>query len=519
VFCGGLVAAVGCVVLVGWHFDIIVLRRLLPGVPQTTPLSAVTLILLGIALILARRAVGNQAARGFTVACTAVATLVIVLMAWAGVHYVLRLDGNIELLLYPELVRDNGGIYPGRPSPQTVIAVILIAGAIGLAPRPSWRTKRWVLGLMLAGLILPWLAMFGYASSTNPFYALTYNPQTGMSPLTAMMCIILSVGVLAIRPGEGLLGVLLAPTAGGHMVRRLLPIVLIIPLFFGWLVTYGRSASFFDTATGFALSWGITSLFFAALVLWQAMTLHKYDMRLKMHADALERSNMDLQQFAYVTSHDLQAPLRSISGFVQLIQQTYQGRLDAEADDWIARTVASAQQMQTMIRDILLWSRIDSRSRPFEPVPLDEVFQEAVIGLASSIRDAGATVTADALPTVPGDRSQLVNLLQNLIGNGLKYQGDAAPVVHVSADRAEGRWSISVRDNGIGIEPQHHERIFEMFRRLHTQKDYPGTGIGLAICRRVVDRHGGAIWVTSVPAEGSAFHFSIPDQETATNDG
>jgi PAS domain S-box-containing protein len=226
----------------------------------------------------------------------------------------------------------------------------------------------------------------------------------------------------------------------------------------------------------------------------------------------LENSNIELQQFAYVASHDLQSPLRSISGFVQLLKMDYEEKLDDQGRDYIRRTVQSIAQMQTLIRDLLSYSRVESRSRPFLPVPLMDVFHGAVSLLESSIRDAGGKVTCDELPIVLGDSSQLAQLMQNLIGNGLKYHGTEPPHVHVSAELGikKSECIVSVRDNGIGIDPKYFGRIFEIFKRLHDQKEYPGTGIGLAVCRRVVERHGGVIWVESEPGYGSNFCFSIP---------
>ena len=231
----------------------------------------------------------------------------------------------------------------------------------------------------------------------------------------------------------------------------------------------------------------------------------------------LERSNIELQQFAYIASHDLQSPLRSISGFVQLLRSEYDGKLDKQADDWIRRTIQAIGQMQTMIRDVLAYSRVDSRSRPFAPTAFLDVFNDAVALLESSIQDAGGQVSCGELPVVSGDRSQLVQLMQNLIGNGLKYHGDKSPNVYVSAESKGSEWIFSVRDNGIGIDPKYHERIFEIFKRLHDQTEYPGTGIGLAVCRRVVARHGGRIWLESEAGHGSVFHFTLQGSDK-TND-
>jgi PAS domain S-box-containing protein len=232
----------------------------------------------------------------------------------------------------------------------------------------------------------------------------------------------------------------------------------------------------------------------------------------------LEQSNIELQQFAYIASHDLQSPLRSISGFVQLLKMEYEDKLDEQAGDWIRRTVQAIELMQTLIRDLLAYSGVDSRSRPFGQTSFLDIFNEILALLESSIRDSAGQVTCGDLPTVMGDHSQLVQLMQNLVSNGLKYHSEKPPHVHVSAERNQNEWILSVRDNGIGIQTKHHERVFEIFKRLHSQTEYPGTGIGLAVCRRVVERHSGRIWLESEPGHGSVFHFTIPDGSAKPND-
>jgi light-regulated signal transduction histidine kinase (bacteriophytochrome) len=232
---------------------------------------------------------------------------------------------------------------------------------------------------------------------------------------------------------------------------------------------------------------------------------------------ALEVSNLELQQFAYIASHDLQTPLRSIAGFSEILREELGGTLGEQADSYLQRIISNVERMRTLVEDLLSFSRVESRSQPFEAVSLDETLLQAKMMLEASIADGGAQISTDPLPTVMGDRTQLCQVLQNLIGNALKYRSNETPRVHVSARLENAAWVVSVRDNGIGIGAKHHEKIFEIFHRLHTQEAYPGTGIGLAVCRRIVHRHGGGIWVDSQPGQGSTFHFSLPLQQVVTS--
>jgi PAS domain S-box-containing protein len=244
----------------------------------------------------------------------------------------------------------------------------------------------------------------------------------------------------------------------------------------------------------------------------------KAEQELAVANQVLEESNLELKQFAYIASHDLQSPLRSIAGFVQLLQQEYEGELDEQAQDWIRRTVLAVARMQTLIRDLLSYSRVDARSGPFTQIPFLDIVNDALTLLESSIHDSRGQVTCGKLPIVMGDRSQLVQLMQNLISNGFAYRSDKPSRIDISATLSGKDWIFSVRDNGIGIDPKHYEHIFEIFKRLHNQRDHPGTGIGLAVCRRVVNRHGGKIWVESEPGYGSTFHFTIPEGTEPTNE-
>jgi PAS domain S-box-containing protein len=224
----------------------------------------------------------------------------------------------------------------------------------------------------------------------------------------------------------------------------------------------------------------------------------------------LARSNSELEQFAYVASHDLQEPLRMVGSYVQLLERNYKGLLDAKGREYVEYAVDGAKRMQMLINDLLAYSRVRTQGEEFVPVDCGEIVRQAIGDLQAAIDESGAAVICDSLPVVFGDRTQLTQLFRNLLSNAVKFRGERSPEVRISAEQADGKWRLVVKDNGIGIDPQYFERIFLIFQRLHPRRLYPGTGIGLAICKRIVDRHGGAIWVESEPGGGAAFYFTLP---------
>jgi PAS domain S-box-containing protein len=240
--------------------------------------------------------------------------------------------------------------------------------------------------------------------------------------------------------------------------------------------------------------------------------LRRVNEQLQEQAEELAATNKDLEQFAYVASHDLQEPLRAVGGFVTLLQQRYRGRLDERADSYIGAAVDGVTRMQALINGLLEYSRVGTRGNVSVPAPADDALQEARANLQTLIQESGAVITADPLPVVPADAVQLTHVFQNLIANAIKFRAERAPEIQVGARRQDAAWLFWVRDNGIGIDPQYRERIFMIFQRLHTRTQYPGTGIGLAICKRIVERHGGKIWVESQPGQGSTFYFTLPDK-------
>lgn len=234
---------------------------------------------------------------------------------------------------------------------------------------------------------------------------------------------------------------------------------------------------------------------------------------LRQHAQELERSNADLEQFAYVASHDLSEPLRTISGFVQLLSSRYRGQLDDQADQFIDYVVDGAGRMRALIDGLLLYSRASSMEQDRRPVPLAQTVARVRSSLGPALQESGGEIVAEELPEVVADPTQLEQILQNLIANALKFRGADPPEVRVLAAREPGAWRVTVQDNGMGIEERHVEKAFQMFGRLNAREAYAGTGIGLAVCKRVVERHGGRIWLESEVGRGSAFHFTLADVE------
>ncbi len=234
---------------------------------------------------------------------------------------------------------------------------------------------------------------------------------------------------------------------------------------------------------------------------------------------ALARSNDELEQFAYVVSHDMQQPLSLVSSYLELLGEACRGKLEAEDLSYLERAMAGAVRMQAMVDAVLGYARVDARGGEFEPVDLEAVLLEVESRLREEITSAEAKITHDPLPSVAADEGQMEQLLQNLISNALKFAGDHPPRVHLAAEEQEKEWLVSVRDEGVGLDPKAADRIFVMFQRLHTEKEYPGTGIGLAICKRIVERHGGRIWVESQPQHGATFWFTMPKRQDDDEEG
>ncbi|MFC6764693.1 ATP-binding protein [Natrinema soli] len=262
--------------------------------------------------------------------------------------------------------------------------------------------------------------------------------------------------------------------------------------------------------TGFSSVAGYGVGTYAAQAKTHARRLERQNHLLEQTQRQLEESNERLEQFAYAASHDLQEPLRMVSSYLGLIERQYGDELDEDGEEFLDYAIDGSERMKEMIDGLLEYSRVDTQGNPLEPVDLEEVLVNVRKDLELQIEETGTTIKTGELPRVEGDESQLRQLFQNLLSNAIEYNSDEPPRIDVSAERDAEEWMISVRDNGIGIDPEDQDRVFEVFQRLHSQEEHSGTGIGLALCKRIVERHGGEIEVDSTPGEGTTFVFSLP---------
>jgi len=489
---GMLAMLAGYHILLGWAFNIPVLRS--PGAhfAEFTAAGSVCAILCGLALyVLSATWISTHFRTRTVVTC-------------AGISMLIAVFSLMERALGWQ---PGTGHWPFWPMTYaSAIGFILIAASLLLID--GLRTYR--LGELLALIAVA----FSTLSWTIYLYGAQALPQQ-MTVYASVITFMLAAGVMCARPDRGFMAKITSDSFGGIMARRLLPASMIIPIILGLVELYGQHNELYPTRQGVAVFTILDVVVFVGVVWWGVNSLHRMDTirrkaenELKQTADKLARSNADLEQFAYVASHDLKEPLRAISGSVQILQQQYHDNSDA--DEVIKHTVDGATRMQRLIDDLLTYSRLTTREAPLQPADANVIFDEAKANLESAIRESKAQVTADELPTVMGDQTQLLQVMQNLIANGIKYRSERTPKIHVSADENDGEWVISVRDNGIGIAPQYAQRIFRIFQRLHSRREYSGTGIGLAVCKKIIERHGGRIWVESEPEEGSTFFFTLP---------
>jgi signal transduction histidine kinase len=497
----GIIAImVGYHVLLGWLFDIRILTS--PGMAFSTMKTnaAICSILTGISLLQARKGCLSGKKQLLVRICSGI-TIVIAFLTLTEYLFGWHLSGDKWLFS----INETQG---GRMAFTTALAFLMLGTSMILIDRP--KSYHIAESLALISAVIALFAVTGYMYRAQAFY--------GQMPLYASFVIfVLSIGILFARGDRGFMAKITSNSFGGIMARRLLPATLITPIAIGWLQYEGQRRGIYQPEPGSALSAVANVVIFLSVIWWSVNSLHRMDTKrrqaekeLQETAAKLGRSNADLEQFAYVTSHDLKEPLRAISGSVQILQNYYKDNVDPDIEEVIKHTVDGSRRMQHLIDDLLTYSRLTTREAPLELIDSSEIYSEALSNLQTTIEESKAIVTCDALPTVKADRVQFLQVFQNLISNAIKYRSTRTPKIHVGVEDRSTEWLFSIRDNGIGIAPQYANRIFRLFQRLHTRKEYSGTGIGLAICKKVIERHGGRIWVESEPEEGSTFYFTLP---------
>jgi len=569
---GSFTVALGLTVLVGWFFEVPLLKGVFSGLVTMKANTAVGFTLTGVALLLLRQERTSIGRRRVGQVCAGVIVLVGLLTLS---QYVVGWELGIDQLLFAEEVGTIGTSSPGRMSPITALNFALLGAALVLLDTETRRGRRPAQLLVVVVVLCTMPALTGYLYGTLTLTG--FAASTKMAVHTAVGFLVVSVGALLARPRRGLMAIVTYESVGGFMARRLIPPALVVPIVLGWLRLAGEWAGFYDAEFGVSLTVMAMIAVFSTLVWFNSVSLHRMDLvrrkseeevirahdmlevrvaertadlhrvnarlhtevaersraeeKLKEHTntlaamnqklerinDELVRRNTELDEFTYVASHDLQEPLRKLVSFGQLLPKDLGGDLPPRAGKDLAFITDAARRMQTLVVDLLALSRAGRADLKRERLSLDDCVDRAVQALATRVVETHAEINRDALPDVVGDPTLLTQLYQNLLGNALKFVSvGRTPLVHVTAEHDNGRWIFGVRDNGIGIKPQYHEQIFAPFKRLQGRDEYEGTGIGLAIARKAVERHGGRIWVESEPARGAHFKFTLQvDAEVA----
>jgi len=502
-----LALAVSLLALAGWLAGERALASL--GFPvATNPFTALALIAAAATALVWTIEGGPRSSTARWVALASAAFLLLVgIVTVAG--YLLGQNLGLDQLLFREDLEGN------RIAPNTGLAILALGAGIAGA---TGRGRVVVASQLLASAAgaAAFVSLTGYFYGVEGFYGVpAFIP---MALPTAIGVGAAAMAVALMREGEGPVSIFQAPSLGGMVARRVLLPALVVPILLGGLRLAGERAGLYPTAVGVALFGIASAALLLILVGWTARLLHRTDLarrqieaRLRRANEELAIRNRELDQFAYVASHDLQEPLRMVTSYCQLLQRRYAGKLDADANEFIGYAVDGATRMQALIQDLLRYSRAGTRGLDARRFPADRALDSALRNLAAAIDEAQARVTREALPEITADETQITQMFQNLVGNAIKFHGTEPPRVHVWATREPGGNAFHVRDNGIGIESRHVERLFTLFQRLHNRHDYPGTGIGLALCKRIAERHGGRIWLASEVGRGTTFSFFLPD--------
>lgn len=540
----------GILVLVGWAFNIKIL--LSPGEGFSTIKSNVGLafILIGLSLYLIQNKRNNLRNKRISQLLALITFFIGFLTIF---EYLSGIDLFIDQILFKEAPGAFLASHPNRMAFSATICLIL-AGLSALFmdyETKSGQMPGQYLMLLMGSVAI--MALIGFAYGVSYLYKLP--SFTGIAIYAAITFLFLFLGLLFARPDKGLMRVFNSDLLGSKNATRLLLPSILLTLILGWLLVQGRNFGLYRAPFAISL-FALLTIILTFILTWEnTLQLNKTDLQIRKTQHELEksrdnlelevekrteellelnknlereinerkkyekildqklnelkRSNSELEQFAYIASHDLQEPLRMVSSYLQLIERRYSDKLDEDGHEFMEFAVDGASRMQTMINDLLIYSRVTTRGKEFELIDMDQILEKVLKNLEVSIKENNAQVNYKNLGKIKADPSQMSQIFQNLISNGIRFKGDKDPVINVISEENEDEWIFTVEDNGIGIDHQYSEKIFEVFKRLHGKDQYPGTGIGLAISKKIAERHGGRIWVESELDKGSKFIFTI----------
>jgi signal transduction histidine kinase len=540
----------GILILIGWAFNISIL--LSPGAGFSSIKSNVGpgFILIGLALYLVQDKRNNPRNKKISQILAFIVFLIGFLTLF---EYLSGINLFIDEILFKEA---PGAFLTSSPNRMAFSAAIGLTSAGLAALFIDYETKSGhrpgqYLMLILGSVAI--MALLGFAYGVSYFYKLP--SFTGIAIYAAIAFLILFLGFIFARPDKGFMHTFNSDLLGSKNAARILLPTILLTLIVGWLLVQGRNYGLYQGPFAVSL-FALSTIILTFILTWQnTIVLNKTDLKIqKAHHELeksrdnlelevkkrtaelvelnknlgkeiserkkyerildqklieLKRSNAELEQFAYIASHDLQEPLRMVSSYLQLIERRYADKLDEDGHEFMEFAVDGANRMQTMINDLLIYSRVTTRGKEFETINMDQILEKVLKNLEVSIDENNARVNYESLPEIKADPSQMSQIFQNLISNGIRFKKDENPVISISSDENEEEWIFTVEDNGIGIDPEYSEKIFEVFKRLHGKDQYPGTGIGLAISKKIAERHGGHIWVESELDKGSKFIFTI----------
>lgn len=514
-----LIAFLGLLILIGWMFNIPLLLHPGSGFSAIKSNAGLAFLLIGISLWFVQTKRIKFHNQGIA---QILAFIVLIIGFLTLMEYIFNLNIGIDQILFKEAVGALNTSSPNRMALTTVINFILAGICILLWDVKTPRVYRPTQIFAIIGGFISLIGFLAYIYNVSLFY---HIPQfTAISIYATIIFILLFGAILLARPDTGIMSIINSNDISGVLARRLLPLIIILPIIFGLISRYGVNIGLYNEQLADILFLFFIIIFLTIIVWITIISIKKIDddrrlleieyqssleEKVKDRTKELEQSNKDLQQFAHVTSHDLREPLRMITSFLQLLERRYYDQLDEDANEFIGFAVNGAKRLDYMINDLLEYSRVANTKREFSKVDVNKVLEHTILNLKSAIDDNSAEITYNALPTLFADEQLMILLFQNLISNSIKYRREEIPKISISAIKESNQYLFTVKDNGIGMSPEHLKKIFTIFQRLHTKEEYEGTGIGLAITQKIVHQHAGEIWVESELGKGSTFYFTI----------